>query len=53
MLTNIEHNDKENNMNARDIAFKVLLDIEKNKNYSNMSINKHFKDDIMTKNDLH
>ena len=31
-------------MNARDIAFKVLLDIEKNKNYSNMSINKHFKD---------
>ena len=31
-------------MNAREIAFKVLSDIEKNKNYSNMSINKHFKD---------
>ncbi|MCC3867312.1 16S rRNA (cytosine(967)-C(5))-methyltransferase RsmB [Terrisporobacter mayombei] len=31
-------------MNAREIAYKVLLDIEKNKNYSNMSINKHFKD---------
>jgi 16S rRNA (cytosine967-C5)-methyltransferase len=31
-------------MNAREIAFKVLSDIEKNKNYSNMSINKHFKE---------
>ncbi len=31
-------------MNAREIAFKVLGDIEKNKNYSNMSINKHFKE---------
>lgn len=31
-------------MNAREIAYKVLLDIEKNKNYSNMSINKHFKE---------
>ena len=31
-------------MNAREIAYKVLLDIEKNKNYSNMAINKHFKD---------
>ena len=31
-------------MNAREIAYKVLLDVEKNKNYSNMSINKHFKD---------
>lgn len=31
-------------MNAREIAYKVLLDIEKNKNYSNISINKHFKD---------
>lgn len=30
-------------MNAREIAYKVLLDVEKNKNYSNMSINKHFK----------
>ena len=31
-------------MNAREIAYKILLDVEKNKNYSNMSINKHFKD---------
>ncbi|MEG0855057.1 MAG: 16S rRNA (cytosine(967)-C(5))-methyltransferase RsmB [Terrisporobacter sp.] len=31
-------------MNAREIAYKVLLDIEKNDNYSNMAINKHFKD---------
>lgn len=31
-------------MNAREIAYKILLDIEKNKNYSNMAINKHFKD---------
>lgn len=31
-------------MNSREIAYKVLLDIEKNKNYSNMAINKHFKD---------
>ena len=31
-------------MNAREISYKVLLDIEKNKNYSNMAINKHFKD---------
>ena len=31
-------------MKAREIAYKVLLDIEKNKNYSNMAINKHFKD---------
>ena len=31
-------------MNAREIAYKVLLDIEKNNNYSNMAINKHFKD---------
>ena len=31
-------------MNAREIAYKVLLDVEKNKNYSNMAINKHFKD---------
>lgn len=38
-------------MNARDIAFKVLLDIEKNKNYSNMSINKHFKDSNLSNQD--
>ncbi|MFR2316764.1 16S rRNA (cytosine(967)-C(5))-methyltransferase RsmB [Terrisporobacter sp.] len=31
-------------MNAREIAYKVLLDIEKNNNYSNMAINKYFKD---------
>ena len=31
-------------MKAREIAYKVLLDIEKNKNCSNMAINKHFKD---------
>ncbi len=31
-------------MNVREIAYKVLLDIEKNNNYSNMAINKHFKD---------
>ena len=31
-------------MKAREIAYKALLDIEKNKNYSNMAINKHFKD---------
>ena len=30
-------------MNAREIAYKVLLDIEKNNNYSNMAINKYFK----------
>lgn len=30
-------------MKAREIAFKVLCDIEDNKNYSNISINKHFK----------
>lgn len=31
-------------MNAREIALKVLYDIEKNDNYSNISINKHFRD---------
>lgn len=31
-------------MNAREISYKILLDVEKNKNYSNMSINKYFKD---------
>lgn len=30
-------------MNAREIAFKVLCDIEDNNNYSNIAINKHFK----------
>ena len=30
-------------MNAREFAFKVICDIETNKNYSNISINKHFK----------
>lgn len=30
-------------MNARELAFKTLYDIERNKNYSNMSINKNFK----------
>ncbi|WP_042271745.1 16S rRNA (cytosine(967)-C(5))-methyltransferase RsmB [[Clostridium] dakarense] len=30
-------------MNAREIAFKVLCDIEENNNYSNIAINKHFK----------
>ncbi|MGL5642141.1 MAG: transcription antitermination factor NusB, partial [Paraclostridium sp.] len=30
-------------MNARKLAFKTLYDIERNKNYSNMSINKNFK----------
>ncbi|XTR37366.1 16S rRNA (cytosine(967)-C(5))-methyltransferase RsmB [Paraclostridium tenue] len=31
-------------MNARRLAFKTLYDIERNKNYSNISINKNFKD---------
>lgn len=30
-------------MNARKLAFKTLYDIERNKNYSNISINKNFK----------
>ena len=30
-------------MNARELAFKTLYDIERNKNYSNISINKNFK----------
>ena len=38
-------------MNVREIAYKVLLDIEKNKNYSNMAINKHFKDVKMSNQD--
>lgn len=31
------------NMKARELALKVLLDIEENGNYSNIAINKHFK----------
>ena len=38
-------------MNAREIAYEVLLDVEKNKNYSNMSINKHFKDANLSNQD--
>ena len=30
-------------MKAREIAFKILCDIEENNNYSNIAINKHFK----------
>ena len=30
-------------MKARELALKVLLDIEENGNYSNIAINKHFK----------
>lgn len=30
-------------MDAREVGFKVLCDIEKNDNYSNIAINKHFK----------
>lgn len=30
-------------MDTREIGFKVLCDIEKNNNYSNIAINKHFK----------
>ncbi|MFI3210802.1 MAG: 16S rRNA (cytosine(967)-C(5))-methyltransferase RsmB [Peptostreptococcaceae bacterium] len=30
-------------MKSREIAFKVLVDIEDNNNYSNIAINKHFK----------
>ena len=31
-------------MKSRNLAYKVLFDIEKNENYSNMAINKYFKD---------
>ena len=31
-------------MKSRNLAYKVLFDIEKNQNYSNMAIYKHFKD---------
>ena len=30
-------------MKARELAFKILCDIEENNNYSNIAINKHFK----------
>ena len=33
----------DNIMKAREIAFKILCDIEENNNYSNIAINKHFK----------
>ena len=38
-------------MKAREIAFKVLCDIEENNNYSNIAINKHFKNYQMTNQD--
>ncbi|MEF9990907.1 MAG: 16S rRNA (cytosine(967)-C(5))-methyltransferase RsmB [Romboutsia sp.] len=38
-------------MKAREIALKVLYDIEKNNNYSNISINKHFRELEMTDQD--
>lgn len=38
-------------MNAREIALKVLYDIEKNNNYSNIAINKHFREVKMTDQD--
>lgn len=38
-------------MKAREIAFKVLCDIEENSNYSNIAINKHFKKYEMTNQD--
>lgn len=38
-------------MNAREIAFKVLCDIEDNNNYSNIAINKHFKNLTLSNQD--
>lgn len=38
-------------MKAREIAFKVLCDIEDNNNYSNIAINKHFKNLDITNQD--
>ena len=38
-------------MKAREIAFKILCDIEENNNYSNIAINKHFKNYQMTNQD--
>ena len=39
-------------MKAREIAFKVLCDIEENNNYSNIAINKHFKNYQVTKEEV-
>ena len=38
-------------MTARNIAYKVLLDIEKNSNYSNIALNKFLKDSKLTNKD--
>lgn len=38
-------------MNSRELAFKVLVDIESNNNYSNISINKHFKNVDISNNE--
>ena len=38
-------------MKAREIAFKILCDIEENSNYSNIAINKHFKNLKMSNQD--
>ncbi|WP_122638331.1 16S rRNA (cytosine(967)-C(5))-methyltransferase RsmB [Romboutsia sp. Marseille-P6047] len=38
-------------MKSRELALKVLLDIEENNNYSNIAINKHFKNINMNNQD--
>ena len=38
-------------MKAREIAFKILCDIEENNNYSNIAINKHFKNISLSNQD--
>ena len=38
-------------MNAREAAFKILCDIEIDKNYSNMAINKIFKNEKINDKD--
>lgn len=38
-------------MKARELALKILLDIEENNNYSNIAINKHFKNVGMSNKD--
>ena len=38
-------------MKAREIAFKILCDIEENNNYSNIAINKHFKNTKLSNQD--
>lgn len=38
-------------MTARDIAYRVLLDIEKNSNYSNIALNKHLKNSKLNNKD--